>query len=122
MQKKLMISFEALALVFIFLWIFMMSIDFSYEVLGEYAILLKDFLNSIPNFLNLIPGLNTGFGIVLGNLIINWFKHINSIKDISKVFGLILENQMDDLYNIRISCEEIKKSLISHERITPIQK
>ncbi|MDJ0677682.1 MAG: hypothetical protein QNJ36_20240, partial [Calothrix sp. MO_167.B42] len=97
-----------------------MSIDFSFATLGEYGMHLLDFLmnrevfheNTV--FEKVVAGITTGLGIVLGNWVINSFKYKNLIKDISKVFDLVISNQIDDLYNIRMACESIRGRLTTH--------
>ncbi len=59
-----------------------------------------------------IAGLGTAFGIVLGNLVINYIKYENLLKDVSKVFDLVISNQLDDLYNMSIAFVSI------HDRLT----
>jgi hypothetical protein len=111
-----MISFEATALLFSSLLLLVMSTDFSFEALGEYTTHLLDFLMKsveIPKN-TVVAGINTGLGIILGNWIINSFKYRNLIKDISKVFDLVVSNQIDDLYNIRMACENIRDRLTTH--------
>jgi hypothetical protein len=61
-----------------------------------------------------IAGTTTGLGIVFGNWVINNFKYRNLVKDVSKVFDLVVSNQIDDLYNIRIACESIRNRLTTH--------
>lgn len=58
--------------------------------------------------------LGTGLGIVLGNFVINIVKHWNYLKDISKVFDLIIDNQLDDISNIHIKCVQIKGRITTH--------
>jgi hypothetical protein len=111
-----MISFEATALLFSSLLLLVMSTDFSFEALGKYTTHLLDFLMKfveIPKN-TVVAGINTGLGIILGNWIINSFKYRNLIKDISKVFDLVVSNQIDDLYNIRMACENIRDRLTTH--------
>lgn len=111
-----MISFEATALLFFCLLLIVMATDFSFEVLGEYTTHLLNFLIEsvkIPKN-TVVAGINTGLGIVLGNWVINSFKYRNLIKDISKVFDLVVSNQIDDLYNIRMACESIRSRLTTH--------
>ena len=115
-----MISFEATAFLF-FCWIlFVMFIDFSFGKLGEYAMHLLDFLMNREVFHEnivfeqVVAGITTGLGIVLGNWVINSFKYKNLIQDISKVFDLVVSNQIDDLYNIRMACEKIRDRLTTH--------
>jgi hypothetical protein len=111
-----MISFEATALLFFCLLLLVMSTNFSSEVLGEYVTNLLDYLIKSFKFPQntVIAGINTGLGIVLGNWVINSFKYRNLIKDISKVFDLVVSNQIDDLYNIRMACENIRNRLTTH--------
>jgi hypothetical protein len=65
-------------------------------------------------FATMIAGITTGLGIVLGNWIINCFKYKNLIKDISKVFDLVVSNQIDDLYNIQMACRSISDRWTTH--------
>ncbi|MBE9077957.1 hypothetical protein IQ241_11745 [Romeria aff. gracilis LEGE 07310] len=113
-----MISFEATALLFFCLLLLFMSTNFSCEALGGYVTHLPDFLIKSLEFPQNIsnPAINTGLGIVLGNLVINIFKYRNLINDTSKVFDLVVSNQIDDLYNIQIACENIRTRLTTHAR------
>jgi hypothetical protein len=61
-----------------------------------------------------VAPISTGLGIVLGNWVINSWKYRNLIKDISKIFDLVVSNQIDDLYNIRMACERIRNRLTTH--------
>lgn len=135
-DKEVIISFEATALLFFYLLIIIMSIDFSSRTLGKYATCLLDFLMNLPDFLmnhqvfqqntvfaTVVAGLTTGLGIVLGNLIINSFKYKNLIEDISKVFDLVVSSQITDLYNIRMTCESIRNRWTTHgDTIIDLQK
>ncbi len=81
-----------------------------------------EFLNFLMRFIDdfqetLFTGINTGLGIVLGNWIINSFKYRNMLKDVSKVFDLIIGNQIDDLYNIRMACQNINNQLTTNADI-----
>ncbi|CCI14916.1 hypothetical protein MICAE_440005 [Microcystis aeruginosa PCC 9806] len=109
------LSFMSISILF-FSLPFVMFTNFNYETLGEYGIHSLDFLaNCFKNPQNtLIAGINTGLAIVLGNWVINIFKYRNLIQDISKVFDLVVSNQIDDLYNIRIACESIRGRLTTH--------
>ena len=49
-----------------------------------------------------IAGFGTAFGIVLGNWIINYFKYENLLKEVAKVFDLVVSNQLDDIYNVSL--------------------
>jgi len=62
----------------------------------------------------LITGISTGLGIIVGDSVINWFKYRDQVKDILKVFDLVVSNQIDDLYNIQIACKSIKNKLTTH--------
>jgi hypothetical protein len=70
---------------------------------------LKDFLDIANNFLS--PPFLTGVGIIIGNSAINFFRRKNEIKDKSKIFALVVQNQLDDLYNIKRHITTIKSYL-----------
>lgn len=55
--------------------------------------------------------IGTGVGLVIANWITNILKYKNRVNDTSKVFDLLIRNQLDDIYNIRIDCIELKKTL-----------
>lgn len=55
--------------------------------------------------------IGTGVGLVIANWITNILKYKNRVNDTSKVFDLLIRNQLDDIYNIRIDCMELKKIL-----------
>lgn len=115
-----MISFEATAILFSCLLLLVMSIDFRLETLREYAthgidfFMNGEFFHKNTMFATIVAGTTTGLGIVLGNLVINCFKYKNSINDVSKVFDLVVSNQIDDLYNIIMACESIRNRLTTH--------
>ncbi|MBE9199516.1 MULTISPECIES: hypothetical protein [unclassified Nodularia (in: cyanobacteria)] len=58
-----------------------------------------------------IAGMGTALGIVFGNWVINSFKYKNLLEDVSKVWDLVISNQLDDIYNIRIACQEVQNRL-----------
>ena len=64
------------------------------------------YLLIIPN--PILPAIGTGLGIIFGNSIINYVKYKNYIKDIYKVFDLLVTKQLDDFYNIECCCSRIK--------------
>lgn len=110
-----MISFESVALSFSCLLLLFMSTDFSFGA-QEQVMHLLGILSKFSEFPKQIitAGFSTGLGIVLGNLVIGIVKYRNLIKDVSKVFDLVVNNQIDDLHNIQIACGSIKNRLTTH--------